>query len=101
MSKITESARGETCHIEIPGVCNGNPETTVWCHSNLQRHGKGMGLKSMDIFGAYGCSACHDLVDRRTRRPPGMTFTEVEEYFNIGRDRSLLVLIEKGLVVCR
>ena len=26
-----------------------------------------MGGKALDIHGAYGCSSCHDEVDRRTR----------------------------------
>jgi hypothetical protein len=64
MSKITESARGETCTFQIPGICNGNTETTVLCHG---RHpDKGMGKKGPDSWGAYGCSSCHDEMDRRT-----------------------------------
>jgi hypothetical protein len=35
------------------------------CHSNSQRHGKGMGLKAHDVP-AYLCCSCHDLVDGRS-----------------------------------
>lgn len=101
LSAITESARGEFCRIQIPGICNGNPETVVWCHSNRLRHGKGVGKKSVDVFGAYGCSACHDVVDRRRNPPIGMARDEVEDYFQIGHDRSLMALIEKGIVTIR
>lgn len=63
MSKLRKSARGQPCLIRIPGVCNGNPETTVLAHLG----GGGMGAKRLDIHGAFACSACHDEVDRRTR----------------------------------
>ena len=101
MSKITESARDEICEIQIPGACNGNPKTTVWCHSNKSCHGKGVGKKSLDLFGAYGCSACHDVYDRRRRPPPGMSYNAVEDCFFYGHARSVVKLVEKGLVVCR
>jgi hypothetical protein len=65
MSKIRKSARGEDCTINLPGVCNYNPETVVWCHSNRYEHGKGMGLKAKDEHGAYGCSECHATYDRQ------------------------------------
>lgn len=37
----------------------------VPCHSNSQRHGKGMGIKAHDIP-AFLCRTCHDLVDGRS-----------------------------------
>lgn len=59
--KLRESARGMPCFINIPNVCNQNPETTVLCHLN----GGGMGTKKSDVFAAFGCSACHDVIDGR------------------------------------
>ncbi len=64
-TKYTKSARGQDCQVRIPGVCNFNPETTVFAHLN----GGGMGLKRLDIHGAYCCSACHDALDGRTKTP--------------------------------
>ena len=61
--KLRDSARGQQCTIRLPGVCNSNQETTVLCHLP----GAGMGMKSSDVHAAFGCSACHDEVDRRTR----------------------------------
>ena len=55
-------ARGRECQIRIPQVCNGNPDTVVLCHIA----GGGIARKQSDLFGAYGCSACHDAVDGRT-----------------------------------
>ena len=42
-------------------MCNFNPETTVLAHLN----GGGMGMKQPDIFGAFCCSSCHDILDGR------------------------------------
>ena len=61
-SKYRESARGQDCMVRIPGICNGNSETTVLAHLN----GGGMGRKRSDIHGAFACSACHDVLDGRS-----------------------------------
>lgn len=58
--KYTKSARGQDCQIRTP-FCNNNPETVVLCHLNSG----GMGQKTSNIHGAYGCSKCHDAVDGR------------------------------------
>lgn len=57
MSKITESARMEFCTLRIKHICNFNVETTVWAHANGSAAGKGIGMKSHDLLGAYACSA--------------------------------------------
>lgn len=98
MSAITKSAKGQQCQIRIPNVCNHNPETVVWCHANGSAAGKGIGGKSPDELGAYGCFACHNLYDRRTRPPEGMTRDYVELCFWEGHARSLIILKEKGLL---
>ena len=97
MTKITESARGQECQIRLPG-CKSNPESVVWCHANGSAAGKGIGMKSPDLLGAYGCSACHDVVDRRTPLPVGTFRDTVDLMFWEGHARSLRILIEKGLV---
>lgn len=63
INKIRQSARGETCTFNIPGICNHNPETVVLCHA--PHPDKGMGYKGPDTWAAYGCSSCHDAMDRR------------------------------------
>ena len=45
-TKITKSARGEDCSLQIHPYCNMNPETTVLAHINSDD--SGMGLKSND-----------------------------------------------------
>jgi len=63
--KLTDAARGQDCTFNIVGVCNYDPETTVFCH--LPDESNGFGKKSDDISGADGCSACHDVVDGRVQ----------------------------------
>lgn len=58
---LRQLARGRDCQVRIPGVCNGNPETTVLAHLG----GGGMGRKRHDLHGAWCCSSCHDAVDGR------------------------------------
>lgn len=97
MSRITEAARGEACQIRIPGICNHNPETSVWCHANGSAAGKGIGMKSPDILGAIGCSDCHNLYDRRTQQNV-FSREQIELYFWQGHARSVCVLIAKGAI---
>lgn len=94
MSKITKSARGEDCQIRLPGICNHDPETTVWAHASGSAAGKGIGMKAPDILGAYACYACHMAVDGQTKVPRH----EVRLAFWEGHARSVIKLIEKGLI---
>lgn len=61
---LRKLAKGKPCLVRLPGVCNGNPETTVLAHYRMV-HLSGLGMKSPDIFGAWSCSDCHDAIDRR------------------------------------
>lgn len=58
------AAKGRDCMVRIPGVCNGNPETTVLAHYRLAGY-CGTGMKPPDEMGAWACSACHDAIDFR------------------------------------
>ena len=61
---IREAARGRRCYLRLPGVCNGNPDTTVLAH--IRANGTaGGGLKPPDTCALPACSACHDVFDRR------------------------------------
>lgn len=60
--KILRHAKGQPCALRLPGICNCNPETTVWCH--LNGHGKGMGIKTHDPLGFFGCADCHRAYDQ-------------------------------------
>jgi hypothetical protein len=90
-SKLRQSAKGRECQIRIHEVCNWNPETTVLCHMG----GGGMGTKQPDLFAAFGCSACHDEVDRRTRK---IDLRLATEYFYAGIFRTQAIWLKEGLI---
>lgn len=94
MSKLTKAARGQECTIQIYPYCNGNPETTVFCHAPSED--KGIGKKSPDIWGADGCSTCHDIVDGR--RSVDIPAFEIYQCFVRGIYRTLKRRIEQGLI---
>ena len=98
MSKITASARGRDCTIRIPQVCNHNPETTVFSHLSGVRFGHGIGQKVADIFGAFGCSSCHDAIDGRT--PTQYKRTELKLMHLEGVIETQSILIKEGLIKC-
>lgn len=98
MTPIRKSARGEECLIRLPGVCNGQTDTTVLCHDNRLKSGKGMGLKAPDTEAAYGCSCCHDVLDGRRPRPEWLTADMVLALFDLGVERTHERLKEKGLM---
>lgn len=94
MSKLTKAARGRECQVRIPGICNGNPETTVLAHYRLAGT-CGMGIKPHDLLGAWACSSCHDEIDRRTRRidADSAALAHLE-----GVIRTQAILIKEGMV---
>jgi len=59
-TKITKSAKGESCSIRVSPKCQDG-ETVVLCHLNSNY--RGIGFKSPDIFGVYGCYHCHQELD--------------------------------------
>lgn len=61
--KVIRAANGAPCSARFPGICNGNAETTVWCHLNGAAFGKGAGVKAHDVLGFDGCSSCHAYYD--------------------------------------
>jgi len=98
MTPIRRSARGEACTMLIPGICNGDPSTTVLCHSNRLADGKGMGLKAPDTEACYGCSACHDVLDGRRPLPSWLTREVLDKAFDRARAHTQKKLKEKGLM---
>lgn len=59
-----ELCRGQPCYLRIAGVCVGGTDTTVPCHSNQARHGKGRGIKAHDQYTVPGCWRCHAEIDQ-------------------------------------
>lgn len=95
---IRKSAKGEECTIRLPMVCNYDTSTTVLCHSNELADGKGMGLKAPDTKAAYGCSACHDVIDGRRPRPEGLSYELMIALFQEAIAQTNRILKRKGLL---
>lgn len=98
MTPIRRAARGQDCTLRLPGVCNFDPDTTVLCHSNYLADGKGMGLKAPDTAAAFGCAACHDVLDGRRPRPEGFSRLDLEGAFYVGMRSTHQVLARMGLI---
>jgi hypothetical protein len=64
---LKDYAAGKPCLVRLPGICNGDTTTTVLAHIRLAGI-TGGAQKAPDLLGAWACSACHDEVDRRTRK---------------------------------
>jgi hypothetical protein len=62
---LRKDAKGRPCMVRLPGICCGNPETTILAHYRMPGL-SGMGVKADDKFAAWACSACHDAIDRRS-----------------------------------
>jgi hypothetical protein len=93
-TKIRASAKHEECAIRLPGICNRNPETTVFAHISGIRFGHGAGKKTK--WGAYACSSCHDLIDSRTKSHLSKEYIKLAHYEGVLE--TLLLLQEEGLV---
>ena len=93
-TKITKSARNEDCSIRLPTICSFDETKTVFCHINTVF--KGVGLKSPDLFGIYGCSDCHNVLDGR--RPHKFTEAELYEATLDALIETQSKLVSKGLL---
>lgn len=98
MTPIRRAAAGQDCTLQLEGVCNHDPATTVLCHSNYLADGKGMGLKAPDTAAAFGCSSCHDVLDGRRPRPDGYSLLDIEAAFYAGVRRTHHILRRMGLL---
>ncbi|WP_426070197.1 nuclease domain-containing protein [Janthinobacterium sp. DSP2-3-3] len=97
MTPIRRAARGQDCTLRL-AVCNFDPDTTVLCHSNFLADGKGMGLKTPDTAAAFGCSACHDVLDGRRTRPADLSMAGLEAAFRAAVSTTHEILKAEGLL---
>lgn len=74
-------------------LCNGNPETVVWCHSDYQEHGRGYGHKAHDLCGFYGCSGCNFWFDVESKRQE--LHEQRRHLFDMAHGRSMARVSEK------
>ncbi len=95
--KILDCAHNEECTIQIAGVCNYDPATTVFMHFPDESHG--MSKKSDDLSGGFGCSACHDAVDGRVKSEEFKEYSDF--YMRRSQNRTLRRLVDKNIISVR
>lgn len=96
--KLRDSARGQQCTLNIVGVCNYDPETTILAH--LPDETKGMGKKADDLSSCYACGACHDVIDGR-RKWPNDEQDHAEWYYRRAQTRTWRILFEHGVLAIK
>lgn len=92
--KLTQSAKHESCV-----SCGADDGTIVWAHSNFSRHGKGMGIKAHDLFGAYLCHNCHANYDQNVNLAieTGIGFIFDNKLWFINQwEKSMIIACQKG-----
>lgn len=89
MTDLRREAIGRQCQIRLPG-CQTEP--CCLCHYRVIGI-SGMGQKSPDLIGAWGCASCHEKVDRTHRGDP-----ETQLDFARGVMRTQAALIAEGKV---
>lgn len=93
MTAIRLSAKNEECTLRFP-CCNYRIDTTVLCH----RNGAGAGMKAEDTDAAYGCYACHTVLDGHAPRPEGFSRDMMLAKFDAAVEQTNLRLETKGLI---
>lgn len=93
--KLTQSAKHESCV-----SCGADNGTIVWAHSNSQRHGKGMGIKAHDLFGAYLCHNCHYAYDALSDDQFMRMITDMPKlaWFLDNWEKSMIIACQKGYI---
>ena len=94
---LRKLAKGRDCEIRVPGHCLPGNETVVGCH--VRQSGiSGMSLKSPDLFIAFGCHACHQVVDGQCKSE----FTVEERRLMLleGMVRTQAILVREGKIKC-
>lgn len=91
-TKLRNSARGQTCTLQIPGICCDDPERTVLCH--IRDESKGMGNKAADWSACFGCDRCHEAIDQHR-----LPIAEERFYLLRALQRTWARWIASGLII--
>ncbi|SCC39218.1 DUF1364 domain-containing protein [Kosakonia oryziphila] len=95
MADLRKAAHGRECQVRIPGICSGNPETSVLAHYCLAGT-CGTGIKPDDTQAAIACSCCHDVIDGRVKTE--YSRDELRLMHAEGVMRTLAIWKKEGLV---
>jgi hypothetical protein len=77
--KLLDVAHEAPCMLVL-GVKGCGADKSVPCHSDLLRHGRGVGCKSHDALAVPGCPACHAVFTRAHLGPVGYAETWVSAF---------------------
>lgn len=91
---LRTEAKGRACYVRLPIRSAHDPATVVLAH--IRAPGDGIGTKPPDVCGVPACFDCHNVLDGRVPRPPGMSRDDVELAARRGRDRWLRDLAGEG-----
>lgn len=91
--KLRDSARGQHCTLQLPGVCIGGTDTTVLCHLPSRIGLKGGAMKVPDYWAVAGCFACHQALDSRRIHPSHEAF-----YCMQALERQWAIWFDSGLL---
>lgn len=97
--KVLRSAKDQPCTARFPGICNGNPETTIWAHLNGAEFGKGMATKAHDVLGFHSCSDCHAYYDVGHGTKPLLSDAALRVCLLSAVCETYVRLIQMGIVV--
>lgn len=94
---LRKQAKGRPCLIRVPHVCAPGPdnETVVGCHVRLIGV-SGNGLKAPDLFIAFGCYQCHQVVDGQV--PSEYSYDERRLMLLEGMVRTQEILLREGAI---
>lgn len=98
VSALTKSARDRECTIRVPDHCLRTTETVVACHVRMSGI-SGYGIKAPDLFIAFGCFACHQIVDGQ--RNSEFSADERRLMLLEGMVRTQAILLSEGLILIK
>lgn len=90
--KLRDSAEGQQCTMNLVGVCNYDPDTTVLAHLSAG----GMGTKCSDLDAAFMCSDCHTAYDQKNIHAGERDF-----YARRANQRTLSIWGDMGLITVK
>ena len=75
-------------------MCGSQDGSVVAAHSNLQMHGKGMGIKAEDCYTAWLCGVCHSKLDQGSQ----MSKLERKEFMLTAIARTYAQMLRLGIL---
>lgn len=93
--KYRDAANGQPCTMNIMGVCNYDPATTVLAH--LPGENNGTGTKVCDLNAVDACSECHGVIDG-VAPWPGDEAKYKEWYFRRALHRTVFRRLSSGVL---